>query len=107
MHERAAVADAVEAVNARAHGARVAAVSLETGPGVEPEHVAQYWRELSVGTPAAGATLSFGQALDELTCLGCANSYRGVELDPCPRCGADGLVVVPAPEVAVRSVDLA
>jgi hydrogenase nickel incorporation protein HypA/HybF len=101
MHERGAVADAVNDVVERSGGKPVSRVVLLLGSQVEPAAVELYWRELAAGTGAADAVLTCALALDELACTECGHSYFGTKIDPCPHCGGIGLVVSPAPEVAV------
>jgi Zn finger protein HypA/HybF involved in hydrogenase expression len=99
VHERGAVADAVREVVERSKGRPVRRAVLMLGPGVEPASVELYWRELAAGTSAADAALVCEYALDGLVCTECQEPYLGTRLDLCPRCGGEGLITSPAPEV--------
>ena len=53
---------------------------------------------------AADVDLMLGAARDELVCLVCHEHFRGTKLTTCPSCDGDGIVVTPAPEVAVTEI---
>jgi Zn finger protein HypA/HybF involved in hydrogenase expression len=98
---RRSVADAVREIVERSRGRPVERVVLALGPYAERWHVERYWCELSEGTSAGEATLTCEQVLDGLICADCRDPYFGTCLDLCPRCGGEGLLVAPAPDVAV------
>lgn len=101
MHEIGAVHAAAAGFLQQLAGRPVRQVTLGLGPGVDPEVVASAWRSATAGGPAESAEVIWNAQPNLLSCLGCGLDYRGSKLDRCPACAADGLVIAPAPEVAV------
>lgn len=101
MHEVGLLAAAVAEVATAAGGRRVAAVALVLGPGVDRAAAEQAWQTAAAGTCLAGADVSWRRGGDGLVCLDCGREYDGDRLSRCPTCSANGLVVAPAPEIAV------
>lgn len=101
MHEVGAVHAAAATFLARVAGHPVRQVTIGLGPGVDPETVSSAWRSATQGSIAELAEVVWEAQPDLLSCFGCGLDYRGSKLDRCPACGGNGLVVEPAPEVAV------
>lgn len=99
MHEQGLLAAAAAAL---AETGVITEVTIAIGPGVDPDSAASAWRTAVRATPLAGAHVHWRRARDLLRCLDCAHEYRGDRLTRCPRCGQDGLVVEPAPELAIE-----
>lgn len=101
MHEIGLVTATAAALARDAGGVHVGSVHVALGSRVNLEVAAAAWSEAVAGTALAGAHVIWEPAFDELCCFTCGRVYAGRALDPCPDCGADGLVVTPADEVAV------
>lgn len=101
MHEVAPVTAAARAFAARTAAAPATRVTVAIAPDVNREVAAAAWEAAVSGSPAAGARVEWRRAGHLLACLDCRADYPGDELDACPRCGGDGLVVDHAPVVVV------
>ncbi|MGF1662718.1 MAG: hydrogenase/urease maturation nickel metallochaperone HypA [Kineosporiaceae bacterium] len=102
MHEGGLADGAVTALLAAAGGRPVTRVRVAVGPAVDIEAVRARWEHAVEGTPLAAAAVEWSAATDDLTCWECGDDYRGTRLTRCPACGSTGLVVAPAPELAVE-----
>lgn len=103
MHERALVSEVAMAVTTAAAGAPVGRVTLSVGPDTNAAVVEETWRTTTAGTPLGDATLACVVHPHGLQCLDCGVEFEGGKLSRCPACGGNGLVVTPAPEVALQS----
>lgn len=103
MHERGPVTGAVAALLAATRNRSVAAVTVALGPGMDPAAARTAWSTAAAGTAVEAATVTWSAAPDALRCLGCGRDYTGDRLTACPGCGGDGLVIAPAPAVAVMA----
>ncbi len=106
MHERAAVASALQAFLAES-GGEVAGVEVEIAPDVDEALVRTIWSEAARGTGAEGAVLECVVGADTLRCFACGAEYGGAKLTPCPQCEGVGLVVAAAPKLTVRTWEAA
>ena len=102
MHEVGLLKAAVAEVVARTADEPPGHVVLAIGPGVDQGAAAAAWEDAAAGTPIALAEVAWQQAMDVLRCLECGTTYEGRKLDRCPSCAGDGLVVRPAPELAIE-----
>jgi hydrogenase nickel incorporation protein HypA/HybF len=102
MHEvgllRAAVAELVTLTGDRPPRQ----VRVAIGPGVHLDAAEMAWQQAAAGTAIEQAAVVWEEAFDVLRCLDCGTLYRGWKLDRCPGCAGDGLVVEPAPELALE-----
>ncbi len=101
MHERGRVEEAVNTLVALSRGRRVTEVEIVLGPGMLLSIAEPAWEELTAGTPAEGARVTWELARDTLRCMACDLEYPGDRLDACPMCGSDGMVVERVPEIAI------
>lgn len=101
MHEAGLLRGAVAALVEAGAGRPVRTVVLAIGPGVDLDAAVAAWQSATAGTGLAGSRVDWQRAADRLRCFDCGHEYDGRPLDPCPACGADGLVVAPADELAV------
>jgi len=103
MHEQGLIAGVAAEVVERAGGGRVGRVVITVGPEIDPLIVTTAWQSTVIGTTAETADLVVEKALDTMRCFTCGIEYEGAKLDPCPKCGLDGLVIRAAPEIALKS----
>lgn len=101
MHEAGLLTAAVAAVCDAAGSQPVREVTLALGPGIDRGAAAQAWRIAVAGGPLAGAAVRWESTGDLVQCLTCGEQYAGDAVTACPSCGGDGLVVQPAPELAI------
>lgn len=101
MHEQGLLNAAVAAVVEAARPLPVHEVVLAVGPSVDPAAARTAWTIAAAGSPAEDATVSWQTAYDVLACFDCRREYAGEALARCPECDGNGLVVRPAPEIAI------
>ncbi len=102
MHEGGLADGAVAALLAAAGDRPVTRVWVAVGPAVDIDALRAQWEHAAEATPLAAAAVEWSTAADELACFDCGDDYRGTRLTCCPGCGGTGLVVAPAPELAVE-----
>jgi Zn finger protein HypA/HybF involved in hydrogenase expression len=101
MHERALVSKTAIELTSVTGLDRVSRVTLALSPETDAAVVEEAWRVVTSGTPVAAATLTCITQDHVLQCLECGAEYMGGKLSPCPSCGGNGLIIDPAPEVAL------
>lgn len=105
MHERASIARVVADLDRRHRESPLTAAEIAVGPTVDLS-VAEAAYELMVqGTDLASIAITWTRALDMLACFSCGWEFQGQKVDLCPSCGGLGLVVDPAPAVALGRVE--
>lgn len=105
MHERAPIAEVVADLERRHRKAPLTAAEIAVGPTIDLS-VAEAAYELMVqGTDLATVAITWTRALDMLACVSCGWEFEGHKVDLCPSCGGLGLVVDPAPAVALGRVE--
>jgi hydrogenase nickel incorporation protein HypA/HybF len=74
---------------------------------VTEESVRFYWEEISRGTTAEGARLSFRHAPAELACLNCDERYAPAgEVTACPICGSEKIKVVAGEGFYLEAIEI-
>lgn len=101
MHERALVSELALTLESLAGQSEVSEVTLAVGPDTSPAVIEEAWRTTTAGTTLDAAALTCVVGSHRLQCLDCGVEYEGGKLSFCPACGGNGLVVEPAPEVAL------
>jgi Zn finger protein HypA/HybF involved in hydrogenase expression len=101
MHEKDLVAEALETLRSLVDGEPMAAVEIVLGPGVDGTRAIRAWRVLTEDTPFEGVHVTWERGLDLLRCERCDHEYTGEELDTCPYCGGDGVVVESAVPIEI------
>lgn len=102
MHETGLLQAAVAALLDASAGRPVRSVVIALGPGVDPDSAAAAWHSAAAGTCLDASVVEWQRATDRLRCFTCGREYDGQHhLDPCPSCGANGIVVAPADELAI------
>ena len=105
MHERAPISGVVADLERRHRESPLAAAEIAVGPTIDLS-VAEAAYELMVqGTDLAAVAITWTRALDMLACFSCGWEFQGQKVDLCPSCGGLGLVVDPAPEVALGRLE--
>lgn len=115
MHELAAVQNMVEVALAKAgevNSPRVVGMHfcINAGGHASEESVRLCFDTSAKGTPAEGAALYFEWNLPYYRCFHCGHEFSGAhgnEADqPCPQCGEPAMVVFPAEEFYLDSIDV-
>jgi Zn finger protein HypA/HybF involved in hydrogenase expression len=102
MHERALVSQLADDLLSHLEpGERVSQVALGVNPETDPDVVELAWRSAAADSPVAAVDLLCLTRDHWLRCLACGQHYEGGKLTACPGCGANGLIVHPAPEVTL------
>lgn len=102
MHERGLVGEVVARLLTLAEGNPLSEVTVAIGPEMYEPVAEDAWRSAVFGTNAEDAKVRWVEGLHLLSCFQCSAEYRGAKLDRCPSCGGDGLVLEPAPDVALE-----
>lgn len=92
---------AVAALSEASAGRPITQVWLDVDAGVDLAAADAAWRLAAATTCAEDAKVTWRRAADLLRCFDCGREFEGRAADRCPQCGGPGLVIVPAPEVAV------
>ncbi|HLU52081.1 MAG TPA: hydrogenase/urease maturation nickel metallochaperone HypA [Acidimicrobiia bacterium] len=100
MHEKELVASAIATLRRLCDGP-IASVEIALGPGVDPHEAEMAWKALTDGTPLGEARVTWERAYDRLVCDLGGHEYTAEVMETCPYCGADGVVIEPAPPIAV------
>lgn len=103
MHEAGLARAAVSAIIEASDGTPVRTVVLAAAAGVDIASASAAWQAAAAGTSLETTDLCWQRAADQLRCFACGREYEGARLDLCPVCGGNGLVIVPADELAVVS----
>ena len=115
MHELAAVESMVEVALAKAEevgSPRVVGMHfvINEGGHVSEESVRLCFDIAAKGTPAEGAELYFTWNPPRYQCFHCGNIFEGHHSDdsavPCSKCGESALMVPPAEEFYLDSIDV-
>lgn len=93
MHENDLVTEALETLRSLRDGEQITAVEVALGPGVDRAQAARAWRAQTEHTPFEAIHVTWEQGLDLLRCEHCEHEYTGDELDACPYCGGDGMML--------------
>ena len=101
MHETGIVAETAEHLRVISDGRRVGSVTLALGPGMDHAATVQAWEHVTSSGPLASAAVTWMERGHRLACLACTAEYEGDKLDPCPTCGADGLLVAAADDLTI------
>ena len=100
MHEKELVASAIATLR-RLCDAPLASVEIALGPGVDSHESELAWKEFTDGTAFGDTRVTWERAYDRLVCDFAGHEYTGEAMEACPYCGADGVVIEPAPPIAV------
>ena len=115
MHELSAVESMVEAALAKADqigSPRVMGMHfvINEGGHVSEESVRLCFDISAKGTPAEGAQLHFEWNPPHYRCFHCSHEFEGARGDdadrPCPQCGEPAMIVFPAEEFYLDSIDV-
>lgn len=109
MHELSITQGVVEICEKCAAGRRVTGVTLEIGAlsGVVPEAVEFCFAACTDGTLLDGAALVIEQIAGQGRCEVCGIAFPiSAYYDPCPACGAYGVVVAAGEELRVRELEV-
>jgi hydrogenase nickel incorporation protein HypA/HybF len=118
MHELSAVENMVEAALAKADevgSPRVVGMHfiINEGGHVSEESVRLCFDIAAKGTPADGASLYFEWNPPRYQCFKCGNIFDGLHGDrredgllPCPKCSETAMMVPPAEEFRLDSIDV-
>ncbi len=119
MHELAAVQDMVKIALEKAQEAGSSRVTglhfiINTGGHVTEESVQTCFDIAAQDTSAQGAQLFFAWNPPHYQCFKCSNIFEGsrdepaldIDVVPCPRCGESALMVPPAVEFYLDSIDV-
>ncbi len=115
MHELAAVETMVEVALAKAEevgSPRVVGMHfcINEGGHVSEESVRLCFDIAATGTPAEGAELFFAWNPPRYQCFHCSTIFDGPHSDdsavPCPKCGESAMMVPPAQEFYLDSIDV-
>jgi hydrogenase nickel incorporation protein HypA/HybF len=115
MHELAAVENMVEVALAKADEVGSPHVVgmhfvINEGGHVSEESVRLCFEIAAKGTPAEGAELYFAWNPPRYQCFHCGNSFDGSHSDdgtmPCQQCGESAMMVPPAEEFRLDSIDI-
>lgn len=101
MHERDLIGEILETLVSLAGPRTVERVEIALGPGVDRVRAESAWQDLTMGTSLASTHVTWERASNLLRCGGCGHEYTGDRLESCPYCGADGVVVEPAPPISL------
>ena len=112
MHELQAIQSilAKALLKARQSNAkRIKTVQLAIGEIAELDQnsIRQHWEELSKGTPAEQAQLTFRFINAEVQCMSCFIKYQPVDGKiHCPQCGSYGAKILSGEEFYLESIEL-
>ena len=112
MHELQAIQSilAKALLKARQSNAkRIKTVQLAIGEIAELDQnsIRQHWEELSKGTPAEQAQLTFRFINAEVQCMSCFIKYQPVDAKiHCPQCGSYGAKILSGEEFYLESIEV-
>jgi hydrogenase nickel incorporation protein HypA/HybF len=112
VHEHHAVKALVKQALERSglgHGEKVTSLCIVMGEllGFDPDSVRLYFEEISRGTPAEGAELSFKAAEAALKCRSCGREFkRGAGDLCCPACRGIELTITGGKEFYIDSLEV-
>lgn len=100
MHEKELVESAIATLRRLCDGP-LAWVEIALGPEVDTHEAELAWKTVTDGTDLGDAHITWERAYDRLVCDAAGHEYTGEAMEACPYCGADGVVIEPAPPIAV------
>lgn len=106
MHETELVDSALGTLIRLTGGVAPRSVEVALGPGVDRHEAEIAWKELTDDTSFADTHVTWEQASDLMVCEREGHRYAGDAMATCPYCGADGVVIEPAPPIAVGHWEL-
>jgi hydrogenase nickel incorporation protein HypA/HybF len=92
-----------------ANATRVKRLQIVLGEIAElnPEAIRNHWEELSPGTPAERAELTFRSIQAEVQCMACFEKYSPPQGKiHCPHCGSYGAKILSGEEFYIDSIEL-
>lgn len=106
MHEKELVDNALRSLVRLTGGVAPRVVEIALGPGVDQHEAEIAWKGLTDDTSFGDTHVTWERASHLMVCEGEGHRYTSDVMAICPYCGADGVVIEPAPPIMLGHWEL-